>query len=189
MEENGKQEKQVAIEKGHIMPDGTPYITVIVDGGWSKRTYGHGYNAASGVGIIIGAETKKPLFLGVRNKVCSFCLFYQKKSYSKKPRDGDSSVYAKIVEKVPYGRSVEKIECANHMTRCVSDKLHKLGSNTSIPLEKRKLLTDKTNGISRIERLVKGVRTAIKRNVGNPNSLRCEVSNIPNHVFGRHANW
>nr|CAI5867271.1 unnamed protein product [Callosobruchus analis] len=74
------------------------------------------------------------------------------------------------------------------MTRCVSDKLHKLGSNTTIPLEKRKLLTDKTNGISRIKRLVKGVRTAIKRNVGNPNSLRCEVSNIPNHVFGRHAN-
>nr|CAI5848746.1 unnamed protein product [Callosobruchus analis] len=79
MEENGKQEKQVAIEKGHIMLDGTPYIIVIVDGGWSKRTYGHGYNAVSGVVSLASAETKKPLFLGVRNKVCSFCLFYQKK--------------------------------------------------------------------------------------------------------------
>nr|CAI5847645.1 unnamed protein product [Callosobruchus analis] len=38
LEENGKLEKQVAIEKDHIIPDGRPYITVIDDGGWSKRT-------------------------------------------------------------------------------------------------------------------------------------------------------
>lgn len=32
--------------------------------------------------------------------------------------DGDSSVYVRIVERVPYGRQIVKIECANHMTRC-----------------------------------------------------------------------
>lgn len=48
----GLEEKRIATEKGHLTPEGTPYITVIADGGWSKRTYGHGYNAASGVVII-----------------------------------------------------------------------------------------------------------------------------------------
>jgi len=46
-----------------------PGITVIVDAGWSKRTY----NAKSGVGVIIGKETGKLLFVGVRNKYCTAC--------------------------------------------------------------------------------------------------------------------
>lgn len=49
MKKAGEEERQIALKKGHLMSDGTPYITVIADGGWSKRTYGHGYNAASGV--------------------------------------------------------------------------------------------------------------------------------------------
>lgn len=77
--------------------------------------------------------------------------------------DGDSSVYARIVERVPYGRTVEKIECANHVTRNINDKLHKLAINTQFPLEKRKFLSEKCLGISRIERIVKGVRIAIKK--------------------------
>lgn len=48
MRANGAREKSLAIEKGK-MEDGVPYITVIVDGGWSKRSYGHAYNASSGV--------------------------------------------------------------------------------------------------------------------------------------------
>lgn len=49
MKEAGEEEKRIALEKGHVTSDGIPYITVIGDGGWSKRSYGHGYNAASGV--------------------------------------------------------------------------------------------------------------------------------------------
>nr|CAI5848745.1 unnamed protein product [Callosobruchus analis] len=71
MEENGKQEKQVAIEKGHIMLDGTPYIIVIVDGGWSKRTYGHGYNAVSGVVSL--ASGKKTCYFSWKGK-CGKCV-------------------------------------------------------------------------------------------------------------------
>ena len=48
-------------------------ITVIVDGGWSKRAHKHSYNTKSGVGIIIGKETGKILFMGVRNKYCAAC--------------------------------------------------------------------------------------------------------------------
>ena len=46
---------------------------MIVDGGWSKRTNKHNYNAKSGVGIIIGKETGKILYMGIRNKFCSIC--------------------------------------------------------------------------------------------------------------------
>ena len=72
MAEAGRQEKQLAIERGDFHED-VPAITVIVDGGWSKRSHKHYYNAKSGVGIIIGKETKKLLYLGVRNKYCAAC--------------------------------------------------------------------------------------------------------------------
>ncbi|CAH1988095.1 unnamed protein product [Acanthoscelides obtectus] len=57
MKATGKEEKSVAIEKGHVMPDGTPYITVFADGGWNKRIYGHGYNAPSKVGNFFMGES------------------------------------------------------------------------------------------------------------------------------------
>ncbi|KAI4454827.1 exonuclease phage-type/recb c-terminal domain-containing protein [Holotrichia oblita] len=177
-------------------------------------------------GVIIGAETKKPLYLGVRNKLCSACAYYKRNKVPPKHHtcslnfsgpstameqdiivegfclslsqhgiiykyliaDGDSSVYARIVEKVQYGRDVVKIECANHMTRCVSDKLYKLAANTRYPLLSRKLLTERVDNITRIERLVKGVRTAIKNNCNNPTALSQELSNAASHVFGRHTN-
>lgn len=48
MSENAAEEKKIAEEKGHFI-NGKPYITVIGDGGWGKRSYGHGLNSASGV--------------------------------------------------------------------------------------------------------------------------------------------
>ncbi|XP_060577969.1 uncharacterized protein LOC132735083 [Ruditapes philippinarum] len=68
----GAEERRIAIEKGNFH-DGIPAITVICDGGWSKRTYKHTYNAYGGVGVIFGAETKKLLYIGVRNKHCVIC--------------------------------------------------------------------------------------------------------------------
>ena len=58
----GEEEKAIAIRKKKYH-QGIPAITVIVDGGWSKRTHKHSYNAKSGVGIIIGKETGKILFM------------------------------------------------------------------------------------------------------------------------------
>ena len=72
MAEAGREEKQLAIARGEYH-DGVPAITVIVDGGWRKRSHKHSYNANSGVGIIIGKETSKLLFIGVRNKFCAAC--------------------------------------------------------------------------------------------------------------------
>ncbi|KAF2904242.1 hypothetical protein ILUMI_01938 [Ignelater luminosus] len=40
MQERALEEKQLAIKEGNI-EDELPYITVIVDGSWDKRSYGH----------------------------------------------------------------------------------------------------------------------------------------------------
>lgn len=48
MELNAEEEKRIAIEKGNYL-NGVPFITVIGDGGWAKRSYGHGMNSLSGV--------------------------------------------------------------------------------------------------------------------------------------------
>ena len=71
MKQAGEEEKAIALSKDSRYD--IPRITVIVDGGWSKRAHKHSYNAKSGVGIIIGKETGKILFMGVRNKYCTIC--------------------------------------------------------------------------------------------------------------------
>jgi len=68
----GQEERQLAIERNDYHQE-VPAITVITDGGWSKRTHKHSYNAAGGVAIIIGKETKKLLHIGVRNEYCYIC--------------------------------------------------------------------------------------------------------------------
>ncbi len=72
MLEAGREKKRLAEESGSFH-EGVPAIAVIVDGGWSKRSHKHSYNANSGVGIIVGKATGKLLHLGVRNKFCSAC--------------------------------------------------------------------------------------------------------------------
>ncbi len=59
-----------------------PSVAVIVDGGWSKRSHKHSYNAKSGVGVIIDNATKKLLFVGVRNKYCCVCAVAERKQQS-----------------------------------------------------------------------------------------------------------
>ena len=72
MLEAGREEKRLAEERGDLH-HGVPAITVVVDGGWSKRSHKHSYNAKSGVAVILGQETGKLLHIGVRNKYCSAC--------------------------------------------------------------------------------------------------------------------
>jgi len=68
----GAEERRIAMEKRHY-DQGVPCITVVTDGGWSKRSHKHTYNALGGVAVIIGAETGKLLHIGVRNKHCYIC--------------------------------------------------------------------------------------------------------------------
>ncbi|KAK4877099.1 hypothetical protein RN001_009605 [Aquatica leii] len=73
MIESGKREKEYAVSNGDLCLDGTPCITVYVDGSWSKRSYGTNFNALSGMVGIVGRHTGELLFAGVRNKFCSIC--------------------------------------------------------------------------------------------------------------------
>ena len=72
MKSAGESEKAIAISRNRYH-QGIPAITVILDGGWSKRSHKHSYDAKSGVGILIGKETGKILYMGVRNKYCAVC--------------------------------------------------------------------------------------------------------------------
>ena len=74
----GREEKHLAIQNNKYHQT-IPAITVIVDGGWSKRSHKHSYNANSGVGVIFGAATKKLLYMSVKNKYCAVCSIAQKK--------------------------------------------------------------------------------------------------------------
>lgn len=49
MEIAAKEEYDLAVKEGFVDKDGIPYITVVTDGAWSKRSYNVNYNAASGV--------------------------------------------------------------------------------------------------------------------------------------------
>ncbi|ODM87997.1 Alkaline nuclease [Orchesella cincta] len=72
----GAEERKLAEEAGdYINVGGNQYLKIIVavDGGWSKRSYSHSYNANCGVAVIIGYRTQKVLFVGTRNKTCVIC--------------------------------------------------------------------------------------------------------------------
>jgi hypothetical protein len=71
MQSAAAEERQNAIANGDIIEfekDGRkekiPWITVIVDACWAKRSYRKFYNSLSGAGSIIGAYTKKVLWIG-----------------------------------------------------------------------------------------------------------------------------
>jgi len=74
----GDIEKQLALERNDVI-NGIPYITVVADGSWMKRSYGTAYNSLSGIGAIIGYHTKKILFVGIRNKFCAICNMAERK--------------------------------------------------------------------------------------------------------------
>ncbi|XP_022160039.1 uncharacterized protein LOC111026293 [Myzus persicae] len=48
IKKGGEEEKKMALECGDIDVDGTPVITVVADGQWSKRSYRTKYDALSG---------------------------------------------------------------------------------------------------------------------------------------------
>ena len=79
MREAAEKEKKLALKRGSFH-EGIASITVIVDGGWCKRTHKHSYNAKSGVGIITGRETVKLLYMEVRNTYCSTCAHAEKEN-------------------------------------------------------------------------------------------------------------
>ncbi|XP_050309467.1 uncharacterized protein LOC126745672 isoform X4 [Anthonomus grandis grandis] len=79
MEEAAAEEARIATIEGEVDKDGIPCITVVTDGAWAKRSYNVNYDSSSGVACIVGYKTGKLLFLGIRNKFCSLCSWYENK--------------------------------------------------------------------------------------------------------------
>ncbi|KAL6417612.1 hypothetical protein ACFW04_014415 [Cataglyphis niger] len=128
----GEAEKQLAIEKNEVI-NGIPYITVVADGSWMKRSHNwlpHG----------------KILFVGIRNKFCTLCNVAERngiepnvhKCYKNFDRNASStsmesdaivrfqiSIYQAILDNRPYPLvRVKKIECTNHLLRNLCKKLN-----------------------------------------------------------------
>ena len=79
----GEEERALAIANNDYH-DGIPAITVVCDGGWSKRSHKHTFNAMAGVGVIFGHRTKKLLHIGIRNRLCYICSQAQTKNIEPK---------------------------------------------------------------------------------------------------------
>ncbi len=59
-------------------------VDIIGDCGWSKRSFGHSYNANSAAGVLIDYRTKKILYMGIKNK---FCIIYNRNLENKIDHD------------------------------------------------------------------------------------------------------
>lgn len=79
MEEAAALEKKLAHEAGHVI-NGISYITVIVDGSWMHRSYNSSKrDSLSGMACIIGQKTGRILYVGVHNKYCTICSWWEKR--------------------------------------------------------------------------------------------------------------
>ncbi|KAK4886106.1 hypothetical protein RN001_002377 [Aquatica leii] len=109
--------------------------------------------------------------------------------YSTLIADGDSSTYKKILETRPYkNRTVEKIECINHLLRNFCNKLKALTIDTRFPVLLRKQLG---KNILRFRSAVVGAIKYRKENNNNSNSvtlLKTDIDNSYYHIFGNHRN-
>lgn len=217
MQSAGARERQIAIGNGQVCSDGIPWITVYLDGSWSKRSYGT--TALSGMVGIIGKNTGEVIFVGVRNKFCSICMKNRNKDhicyknwdgsapameansmvveaftlsesmhgvrYCKFIADGDSCIFARIKQCVPYGNEVKKVECTNHAIKNYGKRLRSIKKDTQINIKGRKLLTN-----SKIDLLTKRTKTSIyehaKKHVRNIEVFKQNLRFGLHHVFGDH---
>ena len=97
--------------------------------------------------------------------------------------DGDSSVFYRLKQSVPYGSFIEKEECANHVTKNYTKYLHGL-------VKAKKGIYTKVLPNNMIQKLTKNLRGAIKKNSedqGTAEKLRDLLRRGPEHVFGNHS--
>lgn len=74
------EEIELAKSLGQIDEHGNALLTVIVDGGWGKRSYGKAFNSLSGCAVLVGSRTGKIVYYGVRNKYCHVCKMAESKT-------------------------------------------------------------------------------------------------------------
>lgn len=87
-----------------------------------------------------------------------------------------------IREKVPYGRSVVKIECTNHLVKNVQKKLHKLAEENS---GNRKYLKKRITIMSKFTRWV--ITCNSQESTTSTVNLQSDLRAVPRHAFGDHT--
>ncbi|GBN88648.1 hypothetical protein AVEN_93006-1 [Araneus ventricosus] len=137
-----------------------------------------GSSSAMEADIIVDGFTKSVEMHGVK--------------YARFIGDGDSNVYKKILDSMPYDNlTVEKIGCKNHLLRNMCNKLKDIARNGKIGHVTLRKLTG-----SCVLRIRTAVTMAIKYRKEEPSktendkimSLRQDIMNVPFHVFGSHEN-
>ncbi|KAB0804909.1 hypothetical protein PPYR_01879 [Photinus pyralis] len=157
MENAAVDDKNLAIENADVDLDGMPWITGVIIG---KRTGRILYMGVRNKFCIIctksqNANVEVPTHTYFRNWTGSSVAmesdiivegFMQSERvygvrYKKVIADGDSSFYAKIIEKVSYGQ-VLTVECKNHVVNNYGKRLYKIKNDTkTVSLAARKLLS------------------------------------------------
>ncbi|KAG8198241.1 hypothetical protein JTE90_021498 [Oedothorax gibbosus] len=67
------EEKRLAVEAKYVDPDGFPFLTVVLDECWEKRSYKTNNKSISVVATIVGFRTKQVLYMGVGNRYLTLC--------------------------------------------------------------------------------------------------------------------
>ncbi|CAC5426536.1 unnamed protein product [Mytilus coruscus] len=190
-----------------------------------KKTV-HNIASTGGVAVIIGAETKKILHIGIRNTYCYICnqaatlgieplyhICYKNWNelsqaiesdiivegflkandhgvrYMEIIGDGDSSVMAKIMEKVPvWGCHVKKIECSNHACKCLKSNLEKLVVDNPAYKGKGRLCKNTRIRLTSAVGCAIGMRSLEEDRKEAIKKLEHDIRNSSNHIYGEHSN-
>ena len=83
MEDAGIEEAELATQRGDLI-DEVPYITVVIDGSWMKRSYRTGkYDSLSGISVIIRYCTGKVFLLAYEINTALSVIAVQMKGKSR----------------------------------------------------------------------------------------------------------
>jgi len=82
LQKNFQVEESIAVDNGNF-DGGFPTISCVGDARWSKRSYNFNYTANSSTAVLIGSNTKKIVYIGVKNKYCKLCQVELKKNERK----------------------------------------------------------------------------------------------------------
>ncbi|KAJ8893025.1 hypothetical protein PR048_005606 [Dryococelus australis] len=162
-----------SMEKGDVDEDGVPFVTVVFDGGWSKWSYGHNYNAASEVVII----SLSKLICGGSSR---------KKILVAQPLLNSSVAVVWWQVAVIIGQAISKLLFMGiHNKYCCICERATRQNVTARPHICYKNW-DKCRASTSMEQdiLVKGFKNSIGDNVED---LIKDLNNDPYHVFGEHS--
>lgn len=201
-----KQEIELSSKADSIKTQ-LPEICAIGDAQWSKRSYNRNYNANACCGSLIGAETKKIIYLGFRNKYCSICATNKNrphvcyKNWVKSSAEMESSILcegflklkdlgAKITTfvadadantyptlQIACNWKIEKIDCENHLSRNIFIYMDNWRKSCKQPYANKAFINTICGTVGRILRF----------KLSDKQYLEKHLINAPLHAVGMHS--